>query len=99
LKPYVGEDVKDEDDIVSEDVDFAVGNTLKWLRSEEKDRETRRRAEEQAEEDKREGDRRLSSCICYRCRWYPFGVVETERRLAAAAADAHNGKDNTKTQR
>jgi hypothetical protein len=47
--------VKDEDDIddLSEDVDFAVGNTLKWLRSEERKERNKRRAEEQAEEDKK----------------------------------------------
>jgi hypothetical protein len=38
------------------------------------------------------------SCICYRCRWYPFGSGRDWASVAAAAADT-NGKDNTKTQR
>jgi hypothetical protein len=89
------EDDEDDEDDLSEDMDFAVGNTLKWLPSEEKDKEERnkRRAEEQAEEDKKR--RATEGCrpafvICVD--GVPLKVVETERRLAAAAAaDAAGG--------
>jgi hypothetical protein len=82
------EDDEDDEDDLSEDMDFADGNTLKWLRSEEKDKEERikRRAEEQAEEDKKrratEGHR-PAFVICVD--GVPLEVVETERRLAATA--------------
>ena len=92
------EDDEDDEDDLSEDVDFAVGNTLKWLRSEEKEKEERnkRRAEEQAEEDKKrratEGYR--PAFIIY-VDGVPLEVVETERRLAAAVAAALTNTKNT----
>jgi hypothetical protein len=82
------EDDEDDEDDLSEDVDFAVDNTLKWLRSEEKEKDERnkRRGEEQAEEDKK---RRATEGYCpafiIDVDGVPLEVVETERRLAAAA--------------
>jgi hypothetical protein len=85
------EDDEDDEDDLSEDVDFAVGNTLKWLRSEEKAKEERnkRRAEEQAEEDKkRRATKGYRPAFIIYVSGVPLEVVETERRLADAAAAA-----------
>jgi hypothetical protein len=99
------DDEFDEDDL-SEDVDFAVGNTLKWLRNEEKEKDERnkRRAEEQEEEDKkRRATEGYRPAFIIHVDGIPLEVVETERRLAAAAAAAadaariyHNGNTNGK---
>jgi hypothetical protein len=85
------DDENDEDDLSAEDVDFAVGNTLKWLRSEEKEKDKRnkRRAEEQEEEDKkRRATKGYRPAFIIHVDGIPLEVVETERRLAAAAAAA-----------
>jgi hypothetical protein len=94
--------VEDDEDDLSEDVDFAVGNTLKWLRSEEKEKDERnkRRAEEQAEEDKkRRATEGYRPAFVIDVDGIPLEVVETERRLAAAAADALMVKIILRTQR
>ena len=82
------EDDEDDEDDLSEDVDFAVGNTLKWLRSEEKEKDERnkRRAEEQAEEDKkRRATEGYRPAFIIDVDGIPLEVVEIERRLAADA--------------
>jgi hypothetical protein len=82
------EDDEDDEDDLSEDVDFAVGNTLNWLRSEEKEKDERnkRRAEEQAEQDKkRRATEGYRPAFIIDIDGVPLEVVETERRLAADA--------------
>jgi hypothetical protein len=87
---------EDDEDDSSEDVDFVVGNTLKWLRSEEKEKDERnkRRAEEQAEEDKkRRATEGYRPAFTIYVDGVPLEVVETERRLAVTMAAT---KDKTK---
>ena len=100
------DDIEDEDDL-SENVDFAVGSMLKWLRSEEKQKEERnkRKTEEQAEEDKkRRATEGYHPAFIIDVNGVPLEEVETERRLAAATTlpgichngNTTNGEDNTK---
>ena len=84
-----------------EDVDFAVGITLKWLRREEKEKEERnkRKAEEHEEEDKkRRATEGYRPAFIIDIDGVPLEEVETARRLATVAAaedlSQWNGEDN-----
>ena len=92
---------EDDEDDLREDVDFAVGITLKWLRREEKEKEERnkRKAEEHAEEDKkRRATEGYRPAFIIDIDGVPLEEVETARRLATVAAaedlSQWNGEDN-----
>jgi hypothetical protein len=79
----------DEDDMPKDAVDFAVGITRKWLRSEEKEKEARnkRKAQEHAEEDKkRRATEGYRPAFIIDIDGVPLEEVETERRLVADVA-------------